>query len=257
MNTDNGNSSHNPEQERRIQSMGNRQESGLGRAEKPKTRLNMELSLTIKLAGVGETLVAPPLVQKKGKIIQVRAKEDNVPEAICVLCNGSGKRGQDACNKCSGQGKFPAEYLLRINGHEGEEVMLEARKWATGRGLRITSKLILRESVNGDKATLVCGADGNKLMPSDKTGTVYTFRAFLVQIQERPEPDATVGKVDLIEVRDHASQLLPLFTFKTKGGDINPSDDVEILPDAIRTSKFFPEACVRAAIKGEKWSSAR
>jgi len=222
--------------------------------------MKMDLSLTIKLAGVGEMLVAPQIVSKKGKIIQVRAKDENaeeIPEAVCVLCKGSGKRGNDTCNKCSGQGKFRAEYLLRINGQEGEEVMEEARLWATKRGLRITSKLILRENVNGDKAVLICGADGNKLIPSDKTGTIYTFRAFLVQIMERPEPDATVGKVDLIEVRDHASQLLPLFTFKTKGGDIDPSRDVEILPDAIRTSKFFPEQCVRAAIKGEKWSSTR
>lgn len=215
----------------------------------------MELSMTIKLAGVAETLVAPPAVTKKGKIIQVRAKEAGAAVAACVLCNGSGKRGRDQCNKCAGQGSFPAEYLLRINGTEGEDVMVEAQEWAAGRGLRITSKLILREAVNGDKATLVCGVDGIPLRPSDRNGTVYSYRALLVQVQERPEPDAAAGRVDLIEVRDHRSQLLPLFRFKTKG-DIDPTKDVEILPDAIRTSKFFPTDCVKAAIKGERWSTA-
>jgi len=219
--------------------------------------MNMELSLTIKLSGVGETLVAPPIVRKKGKIIQVRAKDDNATIAICALCNGTRKRGNETCNKCRGEGEFPSEYLLRINGFEEEEIMVEARGWATSRGLRITSKLILKESVNGDKVTLVCGADGTRLMPSDRTGTIYTFRAFLVHILERPSPDESVGKVDLIEVRDHKSQMLPLFTFKTTDGDIDPTSHVEILPDAIRTSKFFPVDCVRAALKGEKWSSSR
>ena len=158
------------------------------------------------------------------------------------------------CNKCNGKGKFPAEYLLRINGPENEDVMAEARQWANSRGLRIASKLILREEINGVKSTLICGTDGIKLMPSDRVGTVYSFRALLVTVSERPEPDATIGKVDLIEVRDHASHILPLFIFRTKG-DLDLSKDVEILPDAIRTSKFFPETCVRAAIKGETWSS--
>lgn len=222
--------------------------------------MKMELSLTIKLASVGETLVSPHSVQRKGKIIQVRSKDDAGKVDMCVLCKGSGKRGSETCNKCQGEGKFPAEYLLRINGLEdgpGSEAMKEAREWAVSRNLKITSKLILREQVIGEKVTLLCSTDGAKLMPSDKTGTIYTFRAFMVLITERPAPDATVGRVDLIEVRDHASQMLPLFSFKTTEGNINPTEDVEILPDAIRTSKFFPTECVKAAIKGERWSSAR
>lgn len=220
----------------------------------------MEISLTIKLAGVGETLVAPPGVQKRGKIIQVRSKDPTAKEAVCVLCGGTGNRGKETCNKCNGEGKFSAEYLLRINGLEdgpGSEVMQEARDWATSRGLKITSKLILKEAVNGEKAMLVCSTDGEKLLPSDRNGTIYTFRAFSVSITERPTPDSAIGRVDLIEVRDHRSQMLPLFTFKTENGDIDPTKDVEILPDAIRTSKFFPEKCVRAALKGERWSSVR
>jgi hypothetical protein len=219
--------------------------------------MNMELSLTIKLDSVSATLVAPPSVRKKGKIIQVRAKGNDAAVAICVLCNGTKQRYGERCNKCAGEGSFPSEYLLRINGHEEEEIMKEAQSWAAERNLRVTSKLILQEEVNGDRATLICAADGSRLKPSDKHGTIYTFRAFSVQVLERPAPDEAVGKVDLIEVRDHTSHLLPLFTFKTSGGDIDPTKDVEILPDAIRTSKFFPIGCVKAALSGEKWSSVR
>lgn len=217
--------------------------------------MNMELSLTIKLSNVSETLAAPPPVRTKGKIIQVRAKASDAPVAVCALCRGEGKRGEYPCHKCNGEKEFPSEYLLRINGYEDETILEEARNWATSRGLRVTSKLILKENVNGQKAMLVCKADGSRLNPSDRLGTVYTFRALVVQITERPEPDTAVGKIDLVEIREHRSHVLPLFLFRTTDGKLDPTKDVEILPDAIRTSKFFPDECVTAALKGEKWSS--